>query len=130
MAEQPPASQLTKDCRKLISGWDRCLDQRRVEELCDNLDASEARIRAMYVGDLSPESRLSGYKVIVDELRQQIDASEASRKELVEAFIKYGNHRQDCNLLSPIPCVKRNGKEVGCDCGFYKAESIIEKAKK
>lgn len=35
-----------------------------------------------------------------------------------EKLLDYAQHKPDCNLLSPIPCVKYNGKEVGCDCGF------------
>jgi len=58
-----------------------------------------------------------------------IDQAEADKADLLTAFIKYGNHRSDCNLLSLIPCTKKNGKEVGCTCGFYKAEAVIAKTK-
>lgn len=109
--EQPPASEFTKLARKAIV----CLslaeadekgnikDEKGVESsievlfrACDRLDASEARLKAMYSGDLSPESRLSGYKVITDQLRQQRDTSEASRKELLKFIWKQNpKHRHD-----------------------------------
>lgn len=85
-------------------GWAGWLNMMRdfirfeVPKLCDRLDSAEARLKAMYAGDLSPESRLSGYKVITDQLNQsrgelleenvklqdKIDTSEARLKELLE----------------------------------------------
>lgn len=48
------------------------------------------------------------------------------RDDLLEVLNKYGYHRDDCNLCSLIPCVKKNGKKVGCTCGFEAAIAKCE----
>jgi hypothetical protein len=87
--EAQPISDFIKECREVViegpvehrhSIW-----VKRLLEACKIIEESEARLKAMYRGDLSPESRLNGYKVVTDQLRQQRDAYKASRKELLEA---------------------------------------------
>ncbi|KKK66236.1 hypothetical protein LCGC14_2966110, partial [marine sediment metagenome] len=80
LKEQPPASSLTERLRLIFKDeglfrtkWPQLhfeMIKADVLKLCDRLDAetqraekAEARLKAMYAGDLSPESRLSGYKV-------------------------------------------------------------------
>ena len=85
-------SELTTWLRKTISldryeKGDKEL-QAKVREACDRLDTetqradkAEARLKAMYVGDLAPESRLSGYKVITNSLRDEVKQLEAKLKK-------------------------------------------------
>jgi len=42
-------------------------------KLCKEIDRLTARINSMYVGELSPESRLNGYKVITDNQKKRIE---------------------------------------------------------
>jgi len=65
-------------------------------------------------------------------VRQKQQVSKAKRTkiekagpDLLKAFERYGVHKMDCNLMSLIPCVLKNGKKVGCTCGF---EQAMEKA--
>ena len=44
-----------------------------------------------------------------------------------KAIKQYIQHLPNCNLLSLIPCVLENGKEVGCDCGLDRALAELEK---
>ena len=46
-----------------------------------------------------------------------------------KAIKQYIQHLPNCNLLSLIPCVLENGKEVGCDCGLDRALALLEKQK-
>ena len=50
------------------------------------------------------------------------------RDALLAALKKYGRHKDDCNLLALIPITKRNGKMVGCTCGWKIATAAIEAA--
>ncbi len=56
-----------------------------------------------------------------DAVMTKADDGDYVLYEDYEKLMEYAQHKQDCNLLSPIPCVKYNGKEVGCDCGFEQA---------
>ena len=57
----------------------------RLEELVEQLQAENdelvKRIQKMYAGDLSPESRLAGYKVIVKATKKRQDQLQAKLKE-------------------------------------------------
>ena len=44
-------------------------------------------------------------------------------KKLIE---KHAQHLPNCNLLSLIPLVSKNGAKVGCDCGLEKALSLLD----
>lgn len=66
-AEQPPAGEFTKKVRETwpkktfaMAQDEVDLQYEQLKEACDIIDRSTARLKAMYVGDLSPESRLSG----------------------------------------------------------------------
>lgn len=48
-----------------------------IELLKEDIRRLENRIRKMYAGSLSPESRLSGYKVVVGELQKRIKQLQA-----------------------------------------------------
>jgi len=61
-----------------------------------------------------------------DQIRQwkaKYDALKASHTKLK----KYAQHKDDCNLMSLIPCVKRNGRKISCTCGLDKALAEAEK---
>ena len=47
--------------------------QKKHDTLKDENQQLQDRLRAMYAGDLSPESRLSGYKVITRALEKRRD---------------------------------------------------------
>lgn len=53
-----------------------------ITQLQAELEKLKERIKAMYVGDLSPESRLNGYKIIVK-------AEQKRRNELIELLKKH-----------------------------------------
>lgn len=76
-AEQPPASDFTKECRELRLKGATSKQWKYAEKMmqaCDRLDASEDGERIL-------EER-------IEKLSDTLDASEASRKELAEALEK------------------------------------------
>ena len=76
-------------------------------EACVIIDRQAERIQAMFVGDLSPESRLNGYKVITGKLTERRD------KLLKE------NNRQAEDNKSQAAEIARLKKELG----FNKCET-------
>lgn len=64
---------------------------------CDIIDRLTARINAMYAGDLSPESRLNGYAVIVDSQKKRI----TELKNLLDEWEAYlAEHKQVIDRLT------------------------------
>ena len=55
--------------------------------------------------------------------KNKYDTLKASHAKLK----KYAQHKDDCNLMSLIPCVKRNGRKISCTYGLDKALAEAEK---
>ena len=68
-------------------------------------------------GHLQPDVN---YRCIPEEEYDTLKASHTKLK-------KYAQHKDDCNLMSLIPCVKRNGRKISCTCGLDKALAEAEK---
>lgn len=49
--------------------------------------------------------------------------------KLLAACRKYGRHKNNCNLMSAIPCTMKGGKSVSCTCGWDETKAAIEAAK-
>ena len=69
----------------------------------------------------------TGWNAAIKECEAKYDTLKASHAKLK----KYAQHKDDCNLMSLIPCVsvKRNGRKISCTCGLDKALAEAEKIK-
>ncbi len=93
------------------------------QTVCDRLETAEKRLRAMWAGDLSPESRLSGYKVITGSLRVRRDEllaklkAETKRADEAEKIIHIQQSLTYCTphktlYLRNMPCPFCMAEEV------------------
>lgn len=77
--QQPPASEFVKSVKEYvrIHNFELTADYPNVvqflKQACTRLTAQQQRIKKMYAGDLSPESRLNGYKVVTAKLQERIE---------------------------------------------------------
>ena len=65
-------------------------DTKEILKLQAQATALEARLKNMYAGDLSPESRLAGYSVIVEAIKKkqnQLQAALAEKTEALEGIV-------------------------------------------
>ena len=54
------------------------------ETALNTIEQLQTRLRKLYAGDLSPESRLNGYKVVTDRQKERIEQLKADNKKLIE----------------------------------------------
>lgn len=67
----------------------------------------------------------AAYRPTKDEIISKLTKQ---RDKLLAALKEYGRHKDNCNLLALFPITKRNGKKVGCTCGWDKAKSALAAA--
>lgn len=133
--EQPPAGEFTKEVRLNVGNWEESIlrktqDIRVVEIIkwlkvaCDRLDASEAENKALRRPLEAANFKVDGMLAVGNELIKKdlrIQRLEASRKDLLDAFKRYGHHDSPCAGILDL------NEDSECTCGF---EAAIAKAKK
>ena len=74
------------------------------DKLCAHRDQWQQRAEVA-------EAAVEGWR---DSFKHHMEASEAKRKALREALVKYGSHRSGCSVSM------RGTEDEGCTCGFYR----------
>ncbi len=82
------------------------------------LKTSQERVKKMYIGDLSPESRLSGYAVLTKALERRRDALRERVEELEDDLRHYGGHQAMCEYTNEVAPGTRLRL---CTCGWNEA---------
>ena len=88
--------------------------QNKIQLLQEEINQLQNRLKAMYAGDLSPESRLNGYKVVTREQQKRIKQLQAELevvKEDLAMAIMTGNYQTHAQINSKLQAELEKLKE-------------------